>query len=196
MPLKAGSTTTNPKTGSIWKIIEGDQETGGKGFTIEVTCPPDSGQDVLEHLHLDWVEEFEIISGKAKYRLDGVEKTAKKGDRITMPPGQPHIHPWNDGKGKMTYHQIVKFETSNPEAFQDVIGAFFTMFGLAGEGKAKEDGMPKNLLQFAATIKALTHHRGYDASAPIFLQNLTGATLGTFAGWLGYRAVYPRYLNN
>lgn len=196
MPLKAGSATTSPKTGSLWKVVESDQETAGMGFTLEVTCPSGTGQDVLEHLHLNWVEEFEIVSGSAKYRLNSVEKSAKKGDKIMMPPNQPHIHPWNVGRGKMIYRQVAKFETSDPKAFQEVIGAFFAMFGLAGEGKTRDDGLPKNLFQFAATLKTLTRHQGYDAAAPIFVQNLTAATLGTLAGWLGYKAVYPRYLNN
>ena len=196
MPLKAGSTTTNPKTGSLWKVIEGNQETGGKGFTLEVTCPSGAKQDVLEHMHLNWVEEFEIVSGSAKYRLNGVEKSAKAGDRIVMPPNQQHIHPWNVGKGKMVYRQIARFETPDPNAFQDVIGTFFTLFGLAGEGKTAENGLPKNLFQFAVTLKTLTRHKGYDAAVPVFVQNLTASTLGTIAVWLGYRAVYPRYLND
>jgi hypothetical protein len=54
--------------------------------------------------------------------------------------------------------------------------------------------MPKNLLQLAATGRAMTKHGAFDVAMPISLQVGLSATLGRLAEVLGYRAVYDRYL--
>ena len=76
----------------------------------------------------------------------------------------------------------------------DILGAFATIHGLAREGRVGKRGMPKNLLQLAATGRAYTKHGSFDAAMPIALQVSLSATLGRLAEALGYRAVYERYL--
>jgi hypothetical protein len=76
----------------------------------------------------------------------------------------------------------------------DVLGAFATINGLAREGRIGKRGLPKNLLQLAATARTLGKHGGFDAALPIPLQLGVSATLGRIAEALGYRAVYDRYL--
>jgi hypothetical protein len=63
------------------------------------------------------------------------------------------------------------------------------------EGKLDKRGLPKNPLQFAATLRTLTKYDGYDASVPIPAQKILAATLGRLAEAIGYKAVYPQYLN-
>ena len=111
-----------------------------------------------------------------------------------MPPGQPHIHPWNAGDTEMVYHQINKFEQRSPQAVQDVIGVFVTIFGLTGEGKVDKRGLPKNPLQFAATLRTLVKCDGYDANVSIPAQKIVAATLGRLAEAMGYKAVHPQYV--
>jgi quercetin dioxygenase-like cupin family protein len=184
----------NPLTQSRWLILESDTETNGMGWTLEIRCVPQAGPDILEHLHLTWTETFEIISGVAHYKLDGVQKTAMAGDTIVMPPRQPHIHPWDAGDTEMVYRQVSKFEQANPPAVQDVIGVFATLFGLAREGKVGKRGLPRNPLQFAATVRTLTRYEGYDVRFPILMQDFLAATLGRLAEALGYKGVYPQYV--
>jgi hypothetical protein len=76
----------------------------------------------------------------------------------------------------------------------DVLGVFATINGLAREGRIGKKGLPKNPLQFAATLRTLTKHQGFDAAVPITVQRMVSATLGRFAEALGYRGAYSRYV--
>jgi hypothetical protein len=118
-----------------------------------------------------------------------------RGESIIMPPGVPHVHPWNTGSDQMVFRHTNDFGATTPEALTDVLGAFATMFGLAREGKVGKRGLPKNPLQLAATARTLTKHRNFDAAIPIPLQLAVSATLGRLAEALGYRGVYDRYLS-
>jgi quercetin dioxygenase-like cupin family protein len=193
--IRVGFTIESPRTKSRTVVIESDAETKGMGWVLEVHCVPGSPSDVPEHLHLTWTETFEILSGLAYYKLNGIEKKVAAGERFVVLPGQLHIHPWNAGDSELVYRQTDRFEKPSPEAVQDVLGVFATRAGLAREGKVDENGRPKNPLQLAVTLRTLNKYGGYDASVPIPVQNFLGATLGRFAELLGYRAVYPQYVN-
>jgi len=52
------------------------------------------GQRVIEHLHPEMEEHYEIIEGTAAFRIAGVESTAKPGESVVVPPGTPHLA-WN-----------------------------------------------------------------------------------------------------
>lgn len=67
----------------------------------------------------------------------------------------------------MVYRQTNEFARRSPEAVDDVIGVFATLNGLTREGKVGRRGLPKNSLQFAATLRTLVKHEGFDASVPI-----------------------------
>jgi len=193
--ITAGFTTIDPFTQTRTTVIESDAETDGRGWVLEVHCVPNAGPHILEHVHQSWTETFAILSGSALYKLDGRKQTADAGERIVMPPGVPHIHPWSAGDAEMVYRQINDFGEQNREAVQDVLGVFATINGLALEGRIGKRGLPKNPLQLAATLRTLTKHGGFDAKVPIPLQQLVAATLGRFAEALGYKSSYPRFVD-
>jgi quercetin dioxygenase-like cupin family protein len=192
--IRAGFETSDPFTGTRLVVIEGAEETKGRGWVIEVHCPEGAPPAVPEHVHRTWSETFEILEGTATYRLGGEARTAVRGEGVTMPPGVPHVHPWNTGAGGMVYRQTNDFGAATPDAVDDVLGVFATINGLAREGKIK-NGVPAKPLQFAATLRTLTKHGGYDASVPIPVQRALSATVGRFAELLGYRGVYQRYVD-
>lgn len=192
--IRAGFETTDPFTGTRSVLIEGAEETGGRGLVMDVHCPEGARAHILEHIHLTWTETFDILQGEARYVLGGEEHSAKAGDTILMPAGVKHIHPWNTGTGEMIYRQTNDFGRACPEALQDVMGVFATLNGMAVEGKLGKKGLPKNPLQFAATLRTLVKYEGYDAAVPIGVQRVVSASLGRVAEVLGYRGVYPRYL--
>jgi hypothetical protein len=192
--IHAGFLIENPLTGSRTKVVEGDQETGGRGWLLEVTCLPGARPDIPEHVHMTWTETFEILQGTAHYKINGAQKTARAGETLTLPPGQLHVHPWNAGEGEMVYRQRSDFGAATPDAVQEVLGVFATIAGLARAGKVDKRGFPSNPLQLAVTIRTLGKYGGYDASIPVGVQRLLGGTLGRVAEWLGYRGVDPRYV--
>jgi hypothetical protein len=192
--IHAGFTIESPRTGTRTVVVKSDAETSGNGWELELHCRTNAGPDIAEHLHLDWTETFEIVSGSAYYKLDGIRKTAQAGESFVVHPRRLHVHPWNAGETEMIYRQNNKFSQSNPPAVQDVLGVFATIAGLTREGKVGNDGRPKNFLQLAATMRTLNKHGGYDARISIGTQYLISATLGRLAEALGYRAVYPRFV--
>jgi len=192
--INPGFETTDPITQTRTVVVKGARETSGRGWVIEVHCPQGAAPAFLPHVHRTWTEAFEILQGSATCRLGAEERGLEAGETIVMPPGIPHVHPWNTGSGVMVYRQTNDFGASTPEAVHDVLGAFATINGLAREGRIGKRGMPKDLLQLAATGRTLTKHGGFDAAMPIPLQLGLSATLGRLAEALGYRGVYDRYL--
>jgi hypothetical protein len=192
--IHSGFIVESPITKSRTIILETEAETNGMGWLLEVHCVPHTQPDIMEHFHLTWTETFEIISGVAHYKLNGVQKTAQAGETIVMPPGQLQIHPWNAGETEMVYRQRNQFAQPDPQAVQDVLGVFITVAGLAREGKVDNLGRPKNPLQAAVTLRTLVKYKGYDASMPVPVQKFLAATLGRLAQVLGYKAVYPQYV--
>lgn len=191
--ITAGFTMVNPFTQSRTVVTETDVETGGAGFSVEVTCVPGMGPSVLEHVHETWIETFEVVSGSAHYHLAGKPLKAQAGETITVPASVPHVHPWNAGQEPLVYRQTSRFATPSREAVQDTLGAFATINGLAREGKVGATGLPKDPLQLAATVRALGRHGGYSTRLPIVAQKLLSGTLGRLAEVLGYRGAYARY---
>lgn len=191
--IKAGFTMVNPATRSRTTVIETDAESGGRGFTLEVTCEPGTGPSILEHFHETWTETFEIVSGAAHYRLGGTLLIAPAGETVVMPPRVPHVHPWAAGNEAMVYRQISRFASSSRDAVQDTLGSFATVNGLALEGRVNAEGLPSNPLQLAATLRTLGKHGGYSTRLPVGVQKFLSATLGRLAEAAGYRGSYPRY---
>jgi quercetin dioxygenase-like cupin family protein len=192
--ITPGFETTDPITETRLVVVKGAQETAGRGWVTEVHCPEGAAPSVAAHIHRTWTETFEILEGTASYRLGTTVRTLATGETVAMPPGIPHVHPWNTGSGVMIYRQTNDFGAATPEAVDDVLGTFATINGLAREGRIGKKGIPKNPLQAAATIRMLTKHGAFDAVVPIPLQLALSATFGRLAEALGYRAVYDRYL--
>lgn len=192
--IRAGFTIHNPITQSRTTVIEGDAETGGTGWLLEVVCAPGARSDIAEHIHTGWTERFTIVKGTAYYTLDGQQRSAQAGESFVVMPRQRHVHPWSAGDAEMVYHQQNDFGRPSPGAAQEVLGVFATVAELARDGKVGEDGRPKHPLQLAATLRTLNKHGGYDASLPIWAQQILSATLGRLAAALGYHGVHERFV--
>ena len=192
--IEPGFTRTNPITRSRFEILEAERNADGADFIVEWHCPADAGPSVPEHVNLSWEERFEILSGEAQYKLDGRVGTAHAGETVLMPPGRRHVHPWSAGDTELVYRQTARFEAPNAEAVSDVFGAMVTLSELAREGRVNGRGLPKNPLQFAATLRTLVKHDAFDAKVPIPVQRALAATLGRLAEALGYRSSDPQYL--
>lgn len=192
--IRAGFVIENPLTQSRTTVIESDAETKGMGWLLETRSAPNARADIVEHIHLTWTETFEVISGTAYYKLDGVQKTLQAGEKFVVLPGHTHVHPWNAGTTELVYRQRDEFGRATPDAVQDVLGVFATLAGLAREGKVNANGRPKSPLQLMATLRTLNKHGGYDTKLPPPVQDFLAATLGSLANALGYKGVYPQYV--
>src|SRR4030095_4548562 len=87
----------NPYAGQRSRIVTLPGETGGRQFLLEYINQPFAGEHAVPaHLHTTYLETFEILKGRARYRLGAATRTAVAGERVVMPPLVPHVHPWSD----------------------------------------------------------------------------------------------------
>jgi hypothetical protein len=65
---------------------------------------------------------------------------------------------------------------------------------MASDGKDAMNGFSKTL-QRAVALRTLTRYGGYAAHPSIPLQKLIAGTLGVVGETLGFKAIYPQYVN-
>jgi hypothetical protein len=146
---------------------------------------------VPAHLHTAATETFDILSGEAKYRVGKKEGSARKGDRIVLPAGVAHVHPWSVSADELHVRQITEVERPDSAGLVASLQALVTLFGLATAGKVNDKGLP-NLLQLAVLIRS-TMPATYIAGIPIAVQRTLFGGLARVGEALGYRTAYPAY---
>lgn len=190
--LSVGATTTNPRTGSKWELLE----LSDTNFVLRYSIPPGTGiPEIAEHYHIGWHEEFQIKSGQGTYRLDGKEGTASAGDTVVFPEKIKHVHPYNTGNEPMVIDQHGTVSNPAPNAIKDTFGFFFTMFDWEADGRIKLDrlGLPRHPMKFALAGRILGNAGGYDARMPRSFADFGGATAGRLAEILGYSVIDPKW---
>jgi mannose-6-phosphate isomerase-like protein (cupin superfamily) len=170
----------NPVTGERILFRERAYETGGRRVVIDHFLKPHTGT-FAEHVQLNQDERFEILSGTATYRLNGVQSTAQPGEVILVPRGTPHQNPWNESDQDLVF----RHETS-PDFGSEIF--FESLFSLAQVGKTDRKG-EVSLMQLM-TIGAGLESQTYVTDIPISVQRLMIPVLGTIGRWLGYPTRY------
>jgi quercetin dioxygenase-like cupin family protein len=167
----------NPRTGQRMRFLPGD----GSALQIETLNPP--GPPEPEHVHPRQESSAAVLAGTLHFSVRGRVEAVHAGERIAIPANTPHCF-WNageeDARALQEFHPALRTE------------AFFrTYFGLAGDGKLDEKGMP-SLLQLAVLVPTFADvMRPTHPPWPV-LRALT-LLLGPIARLRGYRATYPRY---
>jgi mannose-6-phosphate isomerase-like protein (cupin superfamily) len=166
--------------------------TGGSGFVLEYVYEPFAGENVVPaHFHMTIEERFEILSGRARYRIGKGEATAGPGDVVVMPPGFVHVHPWSDSNEPLHVRQTGIVSPPDRAGVEASIQAALTILGLARDGKVNRQGLP-SLLQLSVLI-APTIPATYIGGIPRGLQRLLFNGLSGIARALGYRQKYEQY---
>ena len=177
----AGQSLDNPCTGERIVFRQTAQDTRGALVEFDHYMSPRATPTFSEHVQLNQEERFEIVSGIARYRLNGVEQQAHAGETVVVPPGAYHINCWNAGPDEL--HMRHSFR---PARGADIF--FEVMFTLAQKGKTNAKG-EVNLLQLAV-IGSEIESQTYGAGIPVALQRLGLPILATLGRWQGYRARY------
>jgi mannose-6-phosphate isomerase-like protein (cupin superfamily) len=175
----AGQTLNNPFTGERIIFEQTEQDTGGALVAFEHFMLPRTTPTFPEHVQLNQEERFEIISGTARYRLNGVEGQAHSGETVVIPPGAIHINCWNAGPEALKMRHSFR-----PALGTDIF--FETIFTLAMNGKTNARG-EVNLLQLAVIGNEI-ESQTFNAGIPIPLQRLALPVLAMIGRLLGYRA--------
>jgi quercetin dioxygenase-like cupin family protein len=79
----------NPRTG---EQVERVAETPEVLTMLTTWTRP--GHRAIEHIHPIMEERFEVLEGRAAFRIDGVEIEAAAGSVVIAPPGRRHLA-WN-----------------------------------------------------------------------------------------------------
>src|SRR5258708_40361968 len=82
--IRAGFETTD-RTQTRTVLVKAAEETGGRGWVLEVHCPEGAPAASPAHVHKTWVETFEILEGTSAYVLGGEQRTLRKGENVCMP---------------------------------------------------------------------------------------------------------------
>src|ERR671932_1558517 len=147
----------------------------------------------LPHVHPTEVEVFEILSGRARYR---VGRHAYEGDApysYGIPPGALHVHPANAGASELHVRQTVRPDPPNAELVDGVARFFETTFALAQRRELYAIGLFRDPLQSAITLHDLLFPFAYVAWLPIGAQEALIGRLADVARRRGYDAyVEPR----
>ena len=182
----------NTLMGQRARLVTLPSETGGRRFVLEYINRPFTGEHAVpSHLHPVYTETFEILAGRARYRLGTDERRAGPGDRIVLPAGVAHVHPWSDSDEELHVRQTAEAEPPDLLGLTASLQAAITIFGLARAGKVNQKGLP-GLLQLAVLVDA-TMPATYLAGPPILLQRLLFKALGSLGRLLGYRTAYAEY---
>lgn len=182
----------NPRDGQRFRILSLPEPSHPGRFVLEYIYRPMSGETAVPaHFHPSSTEVFEILAGQARYRIGDVTRSAGPGDRIVMPAGLVHVHPWSVGSEALQVRQTAETDPADPGGILASLQALVTLTGLASAGKVNQAGLP-SLLQLAVLIRSTMPATFLDRP-PVAIQRVAFSLLGALGALLGYRTAYPEY---
>ncbi len=175
---------SNSKTGQTIRFIQTAKSTNGQLLEMESTFSPHSKEPPI-HYHPYQTEDFVVLKGEIKVRLDGQIRILKEGDHLHINPHQRHAM-WNvsDSVAVVSWKVQPAMNTEN---------LFEIITGLANDGKTNAVGQP-NILQVALTINRFSNVFRL-ATPPFAIQRVVFYLLMPVAYLLGYKAVYKKYID-
>lgn len=175
---------SNPVVGE-WAVAltSGEDTNGAYERGLGFYSPTSRGPP--EHVHPNHEERFEVVEGTFAFTIDGEDIRLGSNEELTVPPGTPHTF-----RNEATEIGAFVAELRPASAVNEVIA---TLAGLAHDGKLSDSGRP-DFLQAVLMGAELADHTAFTATPPS-IQRLFATVLGPFARRRGYRAIYPRYLD-
>jgi mannose-6-phosphate isomerase-like protein (cupin superfamily) len=179
-----GDLYVNEVTGERAVVLRGDEDAPDEPLLVQLTVRP-GGAVAGEHIHPAMQERFRVLSGELATKVDGVERTLREGEELTVTPGVWHDW-WNAGSEPAEV--LVELSPPSPRFEMSIA----TVFGLANAGQADEKGMP-SLLQLALIGSEFSDVIRF-RKPPAWVQAAAFGVLGFVARRRGLKAIYPEYL--
>jgi mannose-6-phosphate isomerase-like protein (cupin superfamily) len=188
---QSGDVIENPVLGERVTFLQTILECGDGPAVRIRTIEPHRPHDDRPHAHATFTEVFEVLEGRARYRLGDQTGELGRGETISMPPHVAHVHPWNVGESNLRVRQEVHLHTNDRAGAAAVEDYLVTTFGLAREGRVLPDGRPAFLQTVVSLHAALPHV--YAAGIPLAVQRILFGVLAPVARLAGYRPRYARF---
>jgi mannose-6-phosphate isomerase-like protein (cupin superfamily) len=180
MAVETGKTYENPNSGGTITVLESWRDNDGARVAIERVMPPNTGRGA-PHYHLDFGQRFEVVSGRAKVKVDGDELAIDAGESVEIPVGTAHQDAWNEGLDETT----VRLEIAPVPRFVEMYAE--TWLDAYSKGETNDqDEMP--LLQILVIARA-SNGQSFAAGAPRWLQNATLPLVAAVGRLRGYNAL-------
>ena len=135
-----GDLYVNEVTGERAVVLRGDEDAPGEPMLVHLQVRP-GGFVAGEHLHPAMQERFEVIAGELATKVDGVTRTLRPAEFVTVRAGV-----WHDWWNASDEPVDVLIELTPPTPRFEL--AIATGFGLANAGRTNAKGLP-SLLQAA-----------------------------------------------
>src|SRR5262249_21612712 len=181
-----------PTGGQRSRIVMLPGQSGGRHFVLEYVTRLYGGEHANPaHLHTTVTETFEILKGRARYRVGSETRIAVAGDRVEMPPLGPQVHPWSDSLQELHVRHTAVSNPPDLRGLNATLQAEITIQGLARLGLVNGRGLP-NPLQLAVLL-ATTMPATYLEGMPIVIQRLLFGALAPLGRIAGYRAAYREH---
>jgi len=127
----------NPVIGEEVVFLTTSKESNGEKTIMEVTIGPKGGNPL--HYHKKFSETFNVLEGELSIQVGKEKVKLKSGDKATAPINI--IHRFYNTSGKPVRFTVELTPAS--EGFENVLRI---AFGLANDGKAGPNGMPKSFV--------------------------------------------------
>jgi mannose-6-phosphate isomerase-like protein (cupin superfamily) len=175
---------SNPLTGQSIRFLQTSKDTSGVLLEMESTYSGTSLEPIA-HYHPFQEEDFYVIEGEVTVRLNGKERTLKRGDHVHIPRNAVHSM-WNRSGSKATVNWKVIPALGTEHLLE-------TVMGLALDGKTDKNGKP-GILQAALMMNTFSNVFRI-ARPPYPVQWIIFMILAPFAYLSGYRPTYRNYLD-
>lgn len=133
-------TITNPVIGEEVSFLTTSRQSNGEKTLMEVTLGPKGGNPL--HYHKRFSETFRVIDGELNVQVGSQVHTLRVGDTITAPILSRHRFFNTSGK-------VVRFTCELIPASEGFENVLRIGFGLARDGMASGNGMPRSILHMA-----------------------------------------------
>jgi len=175
--VKQSDVYANPRSGTRVEI----RELSPQRLVFERRYPPTTGK-ADAHLHLDFTQVWEVVSGTATVAVDGETRRLGPGQSAEIQTGTKHQDPYNETGAELAVRWQIEPVTEFIEGFMNAYA-----YLLARDELNDQDEFPT--LQLFVILSA-TKAQSYAANLPVGLQKATLPLLGAIGRLRGYQ---PRY---
>jgi uncharacterized RmlC-like cupin family protein len=169
-------------------FAETASSSGGAAIALDWFVPPGGRLVALPHVHPQHVEVFDIVAGRARYRVGRHVHERDAPYAYGVPPGALHVHPANAGDTELHVRQSVRPDPPDRRLVTGVERFFETTFALEQRGAVYSIGLFRDPLQSAITLHDLLFPFAYLPWLPMGAQQALLGRLAEVARRRGYAA--------